>query len=413
LYLETEAMELDAQTLARGRVAVRAALPLLLEDPNIGTVDFGLREQSGILTAELAVRCHVLKKFRTRASLEAAFGQGRTRVDLGAIRSIGGFPVDVIEGHYKPTVWGRPRRPASPRTGRQNPMRGGISISPSYMQGYGTLGGKVIDRATGAELLLSNWHVLVGEWRPRLERLIYQPGTGDGGGPADTVAGVVRDAMAVGIDAAVALLNGDRALTNDQLGLGAVTGLATPALGMLVVKSGRASDITTGLVTGIEGVQLMRYAGIERMIRHVVTIDSLDGYSEVSRPGDSGSFWLERGTRRAVALHFAGSNAPERGLAMAMEQVLDALDVSLAPLHDVPAPAPRPIARRAPSRRAEAPPWSLWSAGVPESAEAALRGGDEPRLSPQLVAAIERAGQLADHNFDQPWGNGLDEREEL
>ncbi|HMQ35374.1 MAG TPA: hypothetical protein PKD53_31985 [Chloroflexaceae bacterium] len=401
-------MELDPHTLARGRIAVRSALPLLLDDPNIGLVDFGLREQRGALTTELALRCHVRQKFRTRASLEAAIARGATSVNLSAIEQIAGFPVDIVEGRYRAAAWGWPPRPRSPRAARMSPMRGGISISTPFVDGYGTLGGRVIDRATGAELMLSNWHVLVGDWRPRREIPIYQPGTGDGGGPADAVARVLRDAMGVGIDAAVAALTGERPLVNDQLGVGPVTGLAAPALGTVVVKSGRASDVTTGLVTGVEGVQLLSYAGIERLIRHVVAIDPLDRFGEVSRPGDSGSFWLERATRRAVALHFAGGNHPERALGIAMEQVLDALGVSLAPVRELQAPAPPPPARPAPRRPAEPPPWSLWSPALPPARrESHEPHHEEPRLSPKLVEAIERAGLLAEHSFDQePPENG-------
>ena len=50
---------------------------------------------------------------------------------------------------------------------------------------------------------------------------------------------------------------------------------------------------------------------------------------EVSRPGDSGSVWLAGDDREAVGLHFAGGDAPERGLAIDIATVLTALDVEL------------------------------------------------------------------------------------
>ena len=49
----------------------------------------------------------------------------------------------------------------------------------------------------------------------------------------------------------------------------------------------------------------------------------------MSRPGDSGSIWLVDTDRQAVGLHFAGGDAPERGLAIDITTVLDALDVEL------------------------------------------------------------------------------------
>ena len=53
------------------------------------------------------------------------------------------------------------------------------------------------------------------------------------------------------------------------------------------------------------------------------------GFAEVSRGGDSGSWWLEEDTHQAVGLHFAGQDDPETALAIAMPQVLDALNVDI------------------------------------------------------------------------------------
>jgi hypothetical protein len=48
----------------------------------------------------------------------------------------------------------------------------------------------------------------------------------------------------------------------------------------------------------------------------------------VSRPGDSGAWWLNP-EQRAVGLHFAGQAAPSVALAMAIPVVLTALAVTL------------------------------------------------------------------------------------
>ena len=48
----------------------------------------------------------------------------------------------------------------------------------------------------------------------------------------------------------------------------------------------------------------------------------------LDRP-DSGSYWLEAGTMSVVGLHFAGSDRPERSLAMDMQPVLVALNVEM------------------------------------------------------------------------------------
>jgi endonuclease G len=194
--------------------------------------------------------------------------------------------------------------------------------------GFGTLGGKVIDRDTGAEMILSNWHVLAG-WHTRPGVAVYQPGQWDGGCSGHTVAHLTRHAMNQYIDAAVAELTNTRPSINDQLGLGPVTGVRNPRLGQRVTKSGRGSGLTTGIITGIEGRTALYYRGIRRVIRHVVHIAQTPEGRQVSTAGDSGAWWLEEKTHRAVGLHFAGSDSPEYGLAIAMPQVLDALGVDV------------------------------------------------------------------------------------
>ena len=98
---------------------------------------------------------------------------------------------------------------------------------------------------------------------------------------------------------------------------------------MDVVKSGRRTNITYGRVTGVEGTSTMTYAGVRRLIRNVITIDPQPDRFEVSAGGDSGSFWLRQATMEVVGLHFAGSNRPERALAIDMKPILDALNVDL------------------------------------------------------------------------------------
>ena len=96
-----------------------------------------------------------------------------------------------------------------------------------------------------------------------------------------------------------------------------------------MIKSGRQSAITRGVVTDIEGAIVLSYQGIERVIRDVLVIDALNQGDEVSAGGDSGSLWLEESSNCAVGLHFAGQNQPERALAMDIGCVLDALNVEL------------------------------------------------------------------------------------
>ncbi len=325
-------MNVDSTTIARVRLAMHEAIGDHLFDrkSNINLIDFGWKELKGQkLEDVLAIRFHVVEK-RSLMQLETA-----------GIRplppSIGPFPTDVLVGTYRLHRWrwswwgGGWAPPANPAMARADPMRGGISISDEYHFAAGTLGGKVIDRATGAEMILSNWHVLVVEWGTQPGQPIYQPGRLDGGIRHDTVATLTRDAMSNNLDAAVARLTGSRRLSNDQLNLGPVTGVSRAQLGMEVVKSGRTTGITYGRVTGVEGTAATHYGYVDRIIRNVVTIDQRTPGEQVSAGGDSGSWWLDSATKQAIGLHFAGSDSPERGLALDMQSVLDALNVTIIP----------------------------------------------------------------------------------
>ena len=73
----------------------------------------------------------------------------------------------------------------------------------------------------------------------------------------------------------------------------------------------------------------MTYGFLERIISHIVTIEPQVAFSQVSAPGDSGAWWLDQVTSRVIGLHFAGSNFPERALALDMPAVLDALNVDI------------------------------------------------------------------------------------
>ena len=169
-------MNVRTVSLARVRLAMQEAVHDWIDDPNVMLIDFGWAEHGGRLYEdELAIRVHLVEKFRDRATLELAVSKGLTRAEIP--NSIGGFPVDRPES-------GRlrlQRRWRSPRTRRADPMQGGISVSNASLRGSGTLGGLVKDRETGDPMILSNWHVLAGHWSIRPGWPIYQPGRSDGG----------------------------------------------------------------------------------------------------------------------------------------------------------------------------------------------------------------------------------------
>ena len=329
-------MWLDPRTFSRAKAALRVGVSQYLFDPNVGMVDIGYRIQereNGRLVEEPTLRFHIYEKLRG-PQFESFAEDQPERVIPPSILS---FPTDVVESQYRLSVawgWGGFGKPSqrvssNPRAIASNPMVGGLSISDGYSGGYGTLGGLAWDNVSGDPMVLSNFHVLASRGYARPGYPVIQPGRGDGG--TEVIAIFDRHAMDQGMDAAVARLNGRRPLDNNQLDLHAVMGMAAPQPGMRLCKSGRASGVTHGLVSGIGGVLKMRYPiSGERLIRNVTHIVPLYQGAQVSAPGDSGSYWLDASTYRAVGLHFAGADMPEYALALDMTQVASALNIQVA-----------------------------------------------------------------------------------
>jgi endonuclease G len=322
----------DQKALERSFNGLQVARLLYFKDPNVSYIDVGYRikdTENYKLEDELTVRVHVKKKLRGE-EFEAFKKLHPERVidDMHV-----GFPTDVPQARfhldfwnsYNSYFWFRPNSPIN----RHDPLCGGISISNKSRLGFGTLGGIVKSRLDGSKMVLSNWHVLAGSERILPGEPIYQPGLMHGGEDEDIIANYAQDAMKYNIDAAVAKLNSNRACSNYQKYIGAVTGVKTPELGMSIMKSGVRSYVTMGRIVGIKGIFKNEYYGPNTTIENVFSIKPLYEMDEVSAAGDSGSWWLENITRQAVGLHFAGSDYPEYALAISMTSVLDALRVDV------------------------------------------------------------------------------------
>jgi hypothetical protein len=327
-------MDVDLNMMVAAKIALWSQeARWTLFDPNVMMIDFGHPEKSGQVDYDdVAIRFHLRHKVPL-FELEMAVESGLTRGKLP--ERLGGFKTDVQENQFRLNrwPWSRSQSPIAHRNSRVVPLQGGISISDQFRQVYGTLGGIVIDRQSGNLMILSNWHVLAAGWHANPRHKVYQPAGRDGGTDADTIATFTRHGMLQRIDAAVATLtvNG-RDYINQQFELAnsAAQGVSGPRRGMKVVKSGRATSITYGVVDSIaSGPIKMHYQGGVQIIEPAFVIMPVAQGQPVSAPGDSGSIWFEASTMRAVGLHFAGSNNPERAVAIEMPSVLNALGVDL------------------------------------------------------------------------------------
>jgi hypothetical protein len=330
-------MNTDLRTIVAAKNVIwsREARWILL-DPNVAMIDFGHPETDGEVDySNVAIRFHVHTKIPA-FQIEMAVESGLTRDKLP--KTLGGFKTDVQQDRFRLSrwPWGAPatsQAQIARRNGRISPLQGGISISDQFRMTYGTLGGIVLDRSSGDPMILSNWHVLASGWHANPTHRIYQPGVGDGGRDTDAIATFTRHAMFHRIDAAVAtLMTPRREYVSQQFELAnsRATGVTAPRFGMQVMKSGRASGITRGVVESIaSGPIKMRYQGGVNVIEPAFLIKPIGAGQNVSAPGDSGSIWFEESTMRAIGLHFAGSDQPESAVAIEMPAVLNALQVDL------------------------------------------------------------------------------------
>lgn len=382
----------------------------------VTAVDVGYRIAGDELTDELAIRAHVERKLPpTEVSDEDLF------TSPGEPRTLGEFPVDVLEVAYAPChdPSCAPLDPGelNPRH-RSSPLMGGLSVgSPGVTAG--TLGAVVWDRADGSAHILSNWHVLAlgasdsrsggcthpghgADPQPYYQAAphpyyqavshpyyqsvpggmaIYQPGPADGGTPADIVAWLSRSRLDRAMDAALARLDGPRPYLRDLLGLHPIGGEAEPRLGMKVVKSGRSTGVTKGLIDGVSLSTTITYGHGPQAFTdqlHIVPRPPWphpDHEYEVSDAGDSGAVWIDEATGMAVGLNFAGERDPhprsEHALANPMPRVATELDFSFTPLASrmVETPAAPPPGH---PRALPIPPWSPGTAAELERLRAAI-----------------------------------------
>lgn len=299
--------------MARARKVKHKAASRLMAYPNVTGLGVGYKIIQGRRTDAVCLRVYVSRKVP------------ETDLQPSEVlpREVEGIPVDVIEAVFEIQPNG-----TSPddHQERHDPLLGGISVGNLDTGHTGTLGGWAVDNSSGELLILGNWHVLCGGLDCAVEDRLVQPGPGDGGSESDAVARLRRWALTELVDAAVGRLTGNRALLQRALGLGPVSDVREPVLGLPVKKSGRTTGVTTGIIADEQASLVVHgYPDGPRTFHNQIVIES-NNNDDVSQPGDSGSFWLDE-ANWLVGLHFAGS--PGRAGANRMLAVLDALNISI------------------------------------------------------------------------------------
>ena len=233
------------------QAAVRQVADEYLDDDNINSVGVGYKETDGERTEELVLQFTVGQKIAPEA-LEAA----PTREIPKAIEANGiTFATDVIERDFAP------HRSRSGGAHGSNPMAPGVSIGHVNVSA-GTLGCFVQENGSRDLRVLSNWHVLDGGGS--VGDAIAQPGRADNPSTAENlcrpagaqlrrVRGRLRDRQhrRPGCRPRPSSASARRSGASRD-----------PALGDLVVKSGRTTGVTHGVVTRVQTITKLSYRSV-------------------------------------------------------------------------------------------------------------------------------------------------------
>jgi len=226
---------------------------------------------------------------------------------------------------------------------RMRPAPGGISCGHINITA-GTLGCLARGRKAprdGLTLIVSNNHVLANVNTANQGDPVLQPGPADGGmQPADVIAKLERYVTidftrSNFVDGATAAVTNPQDVRREQLFIknaqpNFLTCGTTPAPvknGLIVGKSGRTTQMTSGRITGVGAkIHVDMGGGRIAVFEDQIEIQGITG--NFSQPGDSGSLvWTWDSQRLPVGLLFAGGG----GLTFAnpIHHVLNALDIDL------------------------------------------------------------------------------------
>jgi endonuclease G, mitochondrial len=313
---------------------IRARGQALVALPNITSIGIGYKHVDGKPTRQLALQFTVQRKLAPQGLATEGIAAIAPTIEFEGVQ----IPTDIVQRSFEPSYVVVQLEPKSERKTRQDPIRGGISVAHETVTA-GTLGAIVRDAATGAPLILSNWHVLSGALGKPGDTIV-QPGPFDDSETAgNKVGALLRSHLGLAGDCAVATIE-QRKVALDQVELATeIRQVGKPELGDLVIKSGRTTGVTYGMVSRIEGVFKIAYEGIgEQQIGGFEIVPSPAHpapENEISRGGDSGSAWIAVDANGAptdimLGLHFAGDaegSTDEVALACYAHSVFQKLEI--------------------------------------------------------------------------------------
>ena len=310
-----------------------------LRDGNISSVGIGYKNKDGKPTKEIAIQFTV----ESKASPEALAALGTEAIPESIVVNGVEVPTDIVQRNFEPDMKIVTETAPNKRKSHVDPIMPGISVAHKGVSA-GTIGGIVFDRQNGTPYILSNWHVLNGP-NGQIGDEVVQPGPFDDNRvDLNRVGKLIRSHLGAAGDCAVASIE-DRKFAEDILELGVkAEQLGEPQLGDKVIKSGRTTGVTHGIVTRIHTMVKLDYGlptGEQTVGGFEIGPDpkSLPSNGEISMGGDSGSYWLFKASngkpsKILAGLHFAGegtSDPNEHAIACYPKSVFEKLEIVLTP----------------------------------------------------------------------------------
>jgi endonuclease G len=329
----------DRKLLAALRQFIRTRGEDYLRDPNISSIGIGYKITDGKRTPDISVQFTVNHKESVPEALESL---GTTELPESITIDGVEVPTDIIERRYEPTFRVVPEQAAAERKVRIDPIVPGVSVGNVHVSA-GTIGAVVYDSSDGTPYVLSNWHVLHGP-DGALGDDVVQPGTHDDNRiDRNKLGRLVRSHLGVAGDCAIATIE-DRRFEETIADLNvAPEQLGEPELDDTVVKSGRTTGVTRGIVRRVDTIAKINYrgaVGIKNIGCFEIGPDPAHPApaDEISKGGDSGALWMftEGGITQPViaGLHFGGEtddSPDEHALACLAGSVFEKLEISLEP----------------------------------------------------------------------------------
>lgn len=312
----------------------------LLAKNNVVGVDIAEKETGGRKTGELSIVVFVdskkpLSKVPKKDQVPAEINGVKTDVQEISVELQTSSALRRVEADFSAFVDGA----------QYTTLEGGISMGPlrsvhldppdvpssgNYIF-VGTLGALVRDRASGATMALTNFHVACVNNTWTVGDRMVQQALNDGGNASGQFGSLTRATLSDAVDGAVVTLDAGKAWSASVHDVGDVAGTQAATVGMNVQKRGRTTEHTYGQIVSTDFTVTINYGsdvGSHTLHHQIRIAPDTTRNPRFSDHGDSGSVILTD-DRHVVGLLYGGSTDGSMTFANPIASVLDELSVDL------------------------------------------------------------------------------------